>query len=299
MKVYFLSAQPCILTLNGAYFGQTDTFERFIEVNAKDNVYAKFCPQNAGDIGFFLNEQLRIAPPDGCDVYLLKDGIAVYAHTFPPTDFCLHSIAQARFGDTLVTVYKQGVIQLCIQTASSIFNATLSPCFAVCKIVSFEKFFLLEGQNAFALFTKDARLLLQENFLSYQIDGEYFRAVLPLSDRLGRWAECEWKAQGDGIQQTQFCLKQAQGQSDNIRDELLPYAFLESVLIGADYTPFLSEELQQKADALKQFLGNFTNVVLTQNPNVCALVYPKGERLFVLRYFTVSVQNGKIINITG
>ena len=54
MKVYFLSAQPCILTLNGAYFGKTDTFERFIEVSAKDNVYAKFSPQNAGDIGFFI-----------------------------------------------------------------------------------------------------------------------------------------------------------------------------------------------------------------------------------------------------
>lgn len=299
MKLYFLSSQPCILTLNGAYFGKTDTFERFIELSAKDNVYAKFSPQGAGDIGFFINEELRFRAPDGCDVYLLKDGVAVYAHTFPPTDFTLRVIAQTRLDDCLVTVYKQGEIQLCIDSPMGVFNATLPPSFAACKAVAFANFILLEGENTLAVFNKKAELLLCENMLSYQVDGNTLSAVLPLSDRLGRTAECAWQANDGGLSQIKFLLKQERAETQDVRAELLPYAFFESVLIGADYTPFLNEELAQKAQALKEFLGNFRNVVLTDRADVCALVYSKGERIFQLRYFTVTVENGKITDIVG
>jgi hypothetical protein len=54
MKVYFLSSQPCILTLNGAYFGTTDTFERFLELSPKDNLFVEFTPENGLPIRFFL-----------------------------------------------------------------------------------------------------------------------------------------------------------------------------------------------------------------------------------------------------
>lgn len=299
MKVYFLSSQPCILTLNGAYFGRTDTFERFVELSAKDNVYAKFSPQGAGDIGFFINEDLRLSAPEGCDVYLLKDGVAVYAHAFPPTEFSLRVIAQTRLDDCLITVYKQGDIQLCIDSSLGVFNATLPPSFAVCKVFSYANFILLEGETTFAVFNKKAEVLLCENMLSYQIEGDVLSAILPLSDRLGRHAECAWQASENGLSQIKFSLKQERAEAQDVRAELLPYAFFESVLIGADYTPFLSEELAQKAQALKEFLGNFQSVVLTERADVCALVYKQGERIFQLRYFTVTVENGKITDVLG
>ena len=299
MKVYFLSSRPCILTLNGAYFGQTDTFERFVELSAKDNVYAKFSPQGAGDIGFFINEDLRCSAPDGCDVYLLKDGIAVYAHAFPPTDFTLQVVTQTRLEDTLVTVYKQGELQLCIDSPLGVFNAPLPPSFAFCKVFPYAHFLVLEGENTLAVFSKKAERLLIENILSYQIDGELLHAVLPLSDRLGRTAECTWQAGENTLTQTKFSLKQKESPTQDVRAELLPYAFLESVLIGADFTSFLSEELLPKANTLKEFLGDFISVVLTNSPNVCALVYPKGERIFALRYFTIAIENGKITDVIG
>ena len=125
MKVYFLSSTPCALTLNGAYFGITDGFERFAEVALQDNIYAQFSPQNALPIGCFLNEQLRFAPPNGFDVYLLPDGLALYAREFPPNDFTLKTIAQKRENDTLVTLFQQGKVQLSIESEKGFFLCPL------------------------------------------------------------------------------------------------------------------------------------------------------------------------------
>jgi len=41
-------------------------------------------------------------------------------------------------------------------------------------------------------------------------------------------------------------------------------AFFESILIGADPLPFLHETLSEKADSLREFLGDFRSVVLTE-----------------------------------
>ena len=89
MKIYFLSSRPCALTLNDAYFGLTDRFERFAELSLKDGIFVRFTPENAQPIGFFLNENIRFSPPVGCEVYLLTNAIAIYARDFPPTDFSL------------------------------------------------------------------------------------------------------------------------------------------------------------------------------------------------------------------
>ena len=96
MKIYFLSSRPCALTVGGAYFGVTDTFERFAELSLKDNLYAQFSPQGALPIGVFLTEKLRTEPPENCEVYLLKDGAAIYAKDFPPADFTSNTAVRDR-----------------------------------------------------------------------------------------------------------------------------------------------------------------------------------------------------------
>lgn len=84
-----------------------------------------------------------------------------------------------------------------------------------------------------------------------------------------------------------------------LRGELIPYAFFESVLIGADFSELLSDELKERAQHIKAFLGDFVSVVLTDRPNTCGLVRKKKERLFEVYYFTAEVKDGKIVDIRG
>ena len=124
---------------------------------------------------------------------------------------------------------------------------------------------------------------------------------MPLSDSRKRSAECEWALTEDGCFQTSFRIRQegTEERAEKLRDELLPYAFFESVLIGADFSEMLSDELKERAEHIKAFLGDFVSVTLTNEPQTCGLVRKKKERLFELHYFTAEVKEGKIVDIRG
>lgn len=298
MKIYFLSSQPCALTLNGVYFGLTDKFERFAEITLKDRVFASFAPEGALPLNFFITEELRFTPPDGCEVYLLKDGIAVYAKDFPPADHTLKILEQKRFSspNCLVTLFKQGVLQLSAEYDDSFFVATLPPSFIDCKPVFYGELLFLESKNRFAVYNKSGKCLLREEILAFSVGENTLHATLPLSDSLNRIAECTWELTDTECIRTQFVIRQ-ESASDAPPDGLLAYAFFEGLLIGADVSGLLCDELASSTENLKEFLGEYESVILTDTPNVCGLVRQKRERLYEAAYFTVEIENGKITDV--
>ena len=151
------------------------------------------------------------------------------------------------------------------------------------------------------MFNDAGKCVLSERFLSYKVENNTLSATLPLSDSKKRVAECEWALTEDGCYQTSFRIRQQarEGEEQAAQDELLPYAFFESVLIGADFTEMLSEELKEKSEHIKAFLGDFIDVTLTEDPKTCGLVRKKKERLYELRYFTAEVKQGKVVDIQG
>ncbi len=298
MKIYFLSSMPCALFLNGAYFGLTDLFERFLDVQPKDGIFAEFIPENALPIRFFITENLRFSPPVGCEVYLLKDGIAVYAKDFPPKDVTLQVLSQVRQNGLLVTLFKQGRLQLSVEKNGELFLANLPIGCAPSGIEIYRSLILLKETERLTVFNSRAELLLCEKIISCQTDGDEITALLPLSDRLGRVAECTWKIENGSLTRTRFTVKQRQT-SDEPPEGLIAYAFFESVLIGAEFSEFLNDELKEKAAELGEFLGDFIAVTLTEQENEIGLVYKKAERLYELRYFLVEIKDGKICDVIG
>ncbi|MBQ8322838.1 MAG: hypothetical protein IJX91_02610 [Clostridia bacterium] len=304
MKIYFLSSRPCALTLNGAYFGVTDGFERFAEISLKDNLFVRFAPENALPVSFFLTENIRFDPPEGCDVYLLKGAIALYAHGFQPTDFSLRAVAQKRENGCVATVFQQGAVQLSLQSELGFFVATLPPSFSSCEITFESGLVLLRAPDSLAVFTKKGERLLCENVLSHETENGVLKARLLLSDSRFRFADCTYALSENACTRTGFSLVQTRtqnGETDErkLRDELLPYAFFESVLIGADHADFLAPELQLKARDIVSFLGDFVAVTPTADPCVCALIRKKKERLFEADYYSVELRDGKIADVKG
>ncbi|MBQ7368762.1 MAG: hypothetical protein IJW60_03535 [Clostridia bacterium] len=302
MKIYFLSSEPCALTVGEAYLGLVDKFERFAEINLKDNLFVRFTPEKANPLGFFLNESVQFTPPDGCEVYLLDGALAIYARDFPPRATALNVLAQKRFDCGTLTLFYQGALQLSIETAKGFFVSTLPPAFEKAELFFESGLFFLKTPERLAAYTQTGKQVLLENVLSCSFENGVLSARLPLSDSLGRVADCKWELDEDGLRRTQCTLLQARtyngdNHAQTLRDELLPFAFFESVLLGADVSPFLSEELLPQAEKLKDFLGHFVAVTLTPSPNVCGLVYEKSERLFEVIPFTVTLEQGKIADV--
>lgn len=302
MKIYFLSSQPCALFVAGAYFGRTGDFERYAELSLKDGLPVQFVPEGAHPLACFLKETLPVQPPDGTEVYLLPDGIALRACRFAPVDLTLVPIAQQRSGNALVTVYRQGAVQVSLETSYGFFNAYLPPSFQECTIQMLGEFVLLKSPTELAVFHQNGNKLLCEQCLDHTVEegenGVVLRAHLPLSDRFRRTATCQYLLTPDSALRTEYILKQAEGSIEDTNG-LIAYAFFESVRIGAEIHPFLCEELLPKSQLLTDFLGKFLYVLPTDDPCVCRLVYQKAERVFDVRPYTVRLQNGKIADIQG
>ena len=302
MKVYFLSSMPCALTLGGAYFGVCDGFERFAEISLKDNLFVEFTPENALPVRFFLNENVRFSPPVGCDVYLLKDGIALYAHGFAPCDFTLRLIAQAREQDTLASVFAQGGLQLSVENGNTLFTATLPPCFSDCELAFHHNLVFLKSPTHLGVYTKNAQALFCERVLSHKIDGDVLSVELPLSDALGRVAACEYRVENGSLYRERFSLLQTrthlgETESEKIREELLPFAFFETVLLGGDFATMLSPDLVESAESIRSFLGEYVAVAPTASPLTCALVYKKRAGVYEVKEYAVTLTSGKISDV--
>ncbi len=299
MKIYFLSAQPCALRLNSVFFGITDTFERSIEVNLVDRVYIEFSPEGALPVGFFLTEQITVKPPEGCEVYLLEDGVAVYARTFPPSNFTLRPVAQLREGNLLATVFCQGNLQLSVESPKGFFNAYLPPSFDACTLSMYRGLILLKSETHLGVFSDDCRPLLIEQVLQFHVEEEKLFATLPLSDSHKRTADCTWILNENECTLTAFTLRQPADGEQELPQALLAHAFFESILFKGDFAAFLSPELQPEAEKITAFLGDFVAVTLTDKPNVCGLVKRRGERLFSVENYAVHIEKGKIIDVQG
>ncbi|MBQ7879276.1 MAG: hypothetical protein IJ317_01370 [Clostridia bacterium] len=297
MKIYFLSSLPCALTLNGAYFGLTDRFERFADVALKDGVFVQFSPANALPNGFFLTEDIRFHAPTGAEVYLLKDGIAVFARDFAPVDLALKTHAQKRFDKLLVTLFTQGVTQVSLESERGFFVKPLPPTLSQANIDLFNGLIFIHTDNELAIFTQTGDTLFHEQILDFSVNKDELFVNVLLSDSLQRIAECRYALSENACSRTACILKQASEDPAVCPDGLLCFAFFESVLLGADYARFLSDELRSRATEIMQFVGAFESVVPTDKANECGLVRQIGERLFSLDYYNVEIQDGKITDI--
>ena len=295
MRIYFLSSKPCVLKVNGVFFGSVDNFERFADITLSDNLFIEFIPENGLALSFFLTENIRFQPPLGCEVYLLRESIALYARDFPARDLALRTITQIAEGDCLATVFYQGEVHLSIQTEKNFFTSTLPPSFQDCTLFFACDLLFVKSPEQLAVYTKTGRRVFLEKVLSHSIESNRLSVRLPLAESLGRVADCVYELSADGCARTTFTLSQARTETV---DELLPLAFLESVLIGANYEEFLCNELIPDKEKIGAFLGDFVAVCPTGEKNCFALIRQKQERLFEASYCTLVVEKGKISDIT-
>ena len=293
MKVYFLSETPCALFVGEEYLGVTNAFPKYATLSLKDGLFIRFMPENALPICFFLTENIRFSPPDKVEVYLLKNAILLYAKNFTFGDFTLTPITQARYENTLVSVFKQGEVQLSIQSPNGFFVATLPPSFEHCSIQKAENFFLIKSENQLLVFSENGRRVLSENCQSYRLENSFLYLTAPLDDCYTRIAEKEYLFTETG------CVLQKTTLSDKIGNAPLGYAFFESVLKGVNYDEMLSTELLEEKDKIARFLGDFVAVWFTEDINCYALIRKKSERLYEADYFSVVIENDKIAEITG
>lgn len=290
MRVYFLAEKGGAFFVGGAYLGQVDLFERSVELDPKSELPCELQAAGYAPVHFLWNEEFLFSPPEGVILYFAKKSVAVYMLAPARADQTLSVLKQERVNHTLFTLCMQGKLTLNMENETGFHLLPLSEQFDRCEIFACGENFVVEGKERFLLLSHDGKKLVEENGKVLE-RGETLRAEIFFRDSSGHTALCEWK-NGELVS----CAIRTANEPTEATYAL---ALFESVLIGADYTAFLSEELQKKADSLRGYLGKFESVVLTSRPDTVGLVVPRKERVYDVRFFRVTVTDGKVANITA
>lgn len=304
MRTYFLSYLPAILKLNGMFVGTIDGFERHIELDVKDRVFAEIIPdENLNGLNFFLDEKFFKDPPPFCDVYLLDGDALIYIREYAVKDGKIEVLHQTRFAGNLITVFAQGGIYLSIDGAE--FSLTPLP-------LSFKNFtaniFTLAGRDVYALYDKSRLIVISDSgkiiFMNAATEFEFsetLKIVAEFETCTAARAICEYSYDGEKLS----LVSAEEIEMRPPEQEILHFAFFECALIGADCKKYLCDSLKDKSGELKSYLGEFVSVTVPPEKfylqhgeiNAAGLVYPKGRNLYEVRFFAVDIENGKITNV--
>ncbi len=289
MQVIFLAEKQCILTVNGAYFGTVDGFERKAELDPKDGLFCEFLPAEYLPVRFRLDEDFLLSPPPQVSLYFYREGVAVYCHNFVRSDPSLTVLWQEKVGGSRLTLCMQGKLQLNLENETGFHIVALPEEFEQCRPYALDGEILLEGETCFAVLSREGELVLCTEGKVLGRENGTLRAEIPFFDSMGHTAVIE--------RRDKKLLSCSVRSAFEPTERTFALALFESVLIGADVTPFLADDLVPKAGSLKKFLGKFTSVVMTDDPALTGLVYERKPRIFDVRYFRVTLEDGKIANI--
>ena len=274
--------------MNGAPLGKVDKFERTCEIDPKDDIFCELKAPDRASVCFRFNEAFLFTPPPQIKLFFSGSDVAVYACDFVRADQSTKILSSEQFGDIRLTLIMQGRLQLSFTHGAQISLLPLPDYLENAKIYRIGWDFLLEANEGFALLSGDGKLITQSQGHVLEKDNGV-TAELPFADSLGHSAVCTWE---NGKMTS--CIIRTPNQPTEATFAL---ALFESVLIGIDIAPFLCDALQEKAPVLKEFLGKFVSVVLTDEPTRVGLVYERKQRVYDVRYFRVTVTDGKVENI--
>lgn len=276
------------MRIGGNYLGIVDAFEREAELDPEAGAVCEMQPLGPYlPLCFRFDEELLVRPPRGITLVYAEDALCLYAAHFLPADQTLRVLWQRRLGDTLLTLTRQGELLLWLDRGSEMRLCPLPEQLCTCTPVLLREGILLEGEEYFLLLSAAGDVLWQGE--GRVLSHAPLHAELFFRDCLGQRAECEWREGGAHV----LSFRRQREPTE----ETMALALAESAKIGADCAPFLAPALRDKADVLREYLGEFAFAAPTDAADRIALGYPRFEGIYDLRYLRVTFEGGLIANL--
>ncbi len=287
MRVYFFSDLPCAFFVNGIHLGPVDGFERTAELSPMDGAFCEFKAARCVPVRFRFDEAFLFEPPEGIELYFRRGTVAVHLKDFVRADPALRVLWQRRLGERLLTLCVQGRVFLCDEHGRRMTCIPLPFAFECCRLFPAGEHLLLEGEEMFALIGREGTLdVLSDGRVLER--GRHVTAEVPLCDALSHRMRCRYE-EGKLVQSELLS-------SEPPREATVAAALLESVLEGLDPRPYLAPALADKAALLREYLGSFCAVAPIDRGTV-GLVYARRPRIFDVRDFAVTLEDGKVSNL--
>lgn len=310
MYFYFFSDYSAVVKLQGIYYGKIGNVAKFCRIDPPyPLVEILSLSEDGRSYTFFPNEEFLKFPPKDLSVTDIRGGYLLrFFKTVKGGEFKI--VAQEKFQDGSVTVFCDDLFKLSLETKSGFYaeNLDFKPENAGFTIGSgastgllFCEFYSASGKTLCVYRTNTPALLLKKSYEEFTVTEKGFKIKEKLFDVAKHTVEYFYSFDGEKVTETERIVKDGDGFDRNaLTDKILPYAFCEEFLVKGDYKFYLSDNIKENADKLKDYFGEFIGVTtppLFRDYREVGLIKKISERRYAVDYFTFDVENGKIVNI--
>ena len=307
MQYYFISEFPAVIKVNGIYSGKIDSaIKKFCNL---DNAFIEVCPlnQTGQPINFMLDSDFLFSPPDGIIITDLKGAFVInfmHLSTFAPFSI----ITQQKLPYAVVTVFKENGLKLSIETPHDFYAQTfympdsdvvISPFSLSGK--QFIAVHFLGKNNLLVCFLLENKII---KVFSKTTDEVCFENGLKTTHKFMDIAKhkitTEWEFDTSLKPKNTVIERDENYKIEKLERHVIPFAFLEELMLGTNVDEFLSDELKQNASHLKGFFGEFIGVFPPpefRSLTEVGLIYCQSENKYFANYFSFDVRGKKICNI--
>lgn len=309
MKIYFASEYPSVIKLGGLYYGILDNDIKPCKLDS--GTFIEICPTtlNQPSVNFILDDAFLSNPPSSVSVTDLKGGYLIKTlKTKSNVPFGV--IGQEKTANANVTIYGDNGLKISIDTGLDFF---IDEYFY--EVTDFKaENFTLSGKKLLSVMIFGEKNVLLVYLLENNITKIFEREVssydlslgLTTTEKLKDIAKhtltTSWGLTDNKLVKIKKDLSVLEGFSPkNLTEKIIPYAFLEEFLVGGNFSEYLSESVNKNADKLGDYLGDFIGVFPPpsfRNSEEIGLIYKLKDNLFYAEYFTFTLCNKKIDNIT-
>lgn len=309
MYFYFSCEYPAALKLNGIYYGIISDTVKACNIDLSAPTLAEVCsliPDERG-INFIIDDNFD-GILEGCSVTDLKGGYLIkFNRNHRGGEFKV--MAQEKFPDLCATVFNDNGLKISLETPKDFFADNLS---VFCETAEIRRF-TVNGTDFCVSIIRAEKTVLFVYSLTDKISKVFERQVDEYSFDNGFYTTenfcdiakhrvtCCWNFDNGAFCEKERNIQRSENFSaDNLPEKLLPFAFLEELLIGGDISAYLCDGIKENADKLGGYLGNFIGIMpppIFRSIDEVGLIYKYKDNRYRVDYVTFEFSNGKISNI--
>lgn len=305
MYYYFTGNYFYAIKINGLYFGVIGKEPKPISIE-NPSPFIELCPIDGGNnLNFIMEEKFFSSPPKPIKITDMKGGYLI--------DFCLQKsslpfkvLLQKRFDNFEITLFNDDTEKVSIQTETDYFVENID--FVAPEIDSFSinntEFVSIKdeknGKKYLSLYKITGKT---EKIFNGEISDCFFdneiKISYTISDIAKHKIEITFNVKDNVVYESE---KKVSGETDldKLNEKIIPFAFFEDLCVGSDIIKYLSQDMQNNALYIKDYIKDFIGVMpppLFRNINEVGLIRKKAENVFAVDYYIAEVENKKIINI--
>ncbi len=312
MYFYFSASVPTVLKINGIYIGRIDCDGKKINLDCPDNTFIEILSVGEAfdGINFFLSDFILESPPKKITVTNLGNGYHINCN-LSATDNSFKILNQTKMENAVATVFSENGLKLSLENEYGGYFEQLQFTAEEIKIQAFpdnQNLIAVIGEgelkfiNVYRFGNEDSPFVkvFENSCIDYSLSPD-FSIIKKYYDIKKHVVNFHYTFNGDTFTQTNRNVEsQKTIRILDLPRQILPYAFIEDLLVGDSIDEYLDTQVLNNKDKLKEYFGNFIGVMPPKTQleqNTVGLIYKQKENLFKVEYFTFTINGYKIENV--